>query len=327
LALAGTDPFLVSEAVRGEGAYLRGANGNRFLAEGPLAHPLAELAPRDVVARAIQWQMAIDGADHVYLDLRHLDPDAMPVRFPTIARELAARGLKLATDPLPVAPAAHYFMGGVVASAEGTTSLPGLLAIGEAACTGVHGANRLASNSLLEGLVFGIAAAEAIGAGTQRTTVLCRSNRVGGSAATATTRSRSTGGDPPDEQTVTEWRKEVQRAMSRDVAVVRNRAGLDRARAALAKVAALLAQVDPAVTDAATARAVWEVRNMVAVGLAIVAAAGRRQESRGAHYRDDFPAVDPRLNGRHSIVAGGSWRWGTLAEALDCSPVAPVPVR
>ena len=156
LQLPGETPFLVSEAVRGEGAYLRNHAGERFmLAE----HELAELAPRDVVARGIQKQMVADDADHVLLDLRHLDGTTMRRRFPTIARELDARGLDLATDLIPVAPAAHYFMGGVVADSQGVTSLPGLMAIGEAACTGVHGANRLASNSLLEGLVFGRKAA------------------------------------------------------------------------------------------------------------------------------------------------------------------------
>ncbi len=162
LALPGGRPFLVSEAVRGEGAYLRAAGGDRFM---PGIHPLAELAPRDVVARAIQRQMAADQADHVWLDLRHLDGRAMRRRFPTIARELAARDLDLATDLIPVAPAAHYFMGGVVAGPAGETSLPGLLALGEAACTGVHGANRLASNSLLEGLIFGLEAADRLGGG------------------------------------------------------------------------------------------------------------------------------------------------------------------
>ncbi|HEX5498559.1 MAG TPA: FAD-binding protein, partial [Thermomicrobiales bacterium] len=137
LALPDSEPFLVSEAVRGEGAYLRGRDGERFM---PGLHPLAELAPRDVVARGIQRQMALDGAPSVWLDLRHLEPAAMRARFPTISEQLARRGLDLATDLIPVAPAAHYFIGGVAASPEGVTSLPGLLALGEAACTGVHGA-------------------------------------------------------------------------------------------------------------------------------------------------------------------------------------------
>ena len=123
-------------------------------------HELAELAPRDVVARAIQDQVAKDGGKPVYLDLRHLDPELVARRFPTIAERLATYGLNLASDLIPVAPAAHYFMGGIVADTQGRTSMDGLLAIGEVSCTGVHGANRLASNSLLEGLVFGLRAAE-----------------------------------------------------------------------------------------------------------------------------------------------------------------------
>ena len=136
----------------GARAHLRGKSGERFM---PAIHPLGELAPRDVVARGNLAQMTADRSDHVYLDLRHLDADDVRRRFPSIAAELASRGLDLATELIPVAPAAHYFMGGVVADAFGRTTIPGLLAIGEAACTGVHGANRLASNSLLEGLVFG----------------------------------------------------------------------------------------------------------------------------------------------------------------------------
>src|SRR5215213_7771209 len=126
-------------------------------------HPLAELAPRDVVARAIHRQMALDGRDHVDLDLRHIDPEEMRERFTTITREMAVRVLDLSTFLIPVAPAAHYFIGGFAASTEGITSLPGLLAFGETAATGIHGANRLASNSLLAGLVFGMAGADRLG--------------------------------------------------------------------------------------------------------------------------------------------------------------------
>ena len=157
LAVPGTEAFLVTEAVRGEGAYLLDGDGHRFMTD---LHPLAELAPRDVVARGIQSTMASSETAQVYLDLRHLDGDAMHKRFPTISRELRTRGLDLAIDLIPVAPAAHYFIGGVAADTNGSTSLPGLFALGEASCSGVHGANRLASNSLLEGLVFGLEAAK-----------------------------------------------------------------------------------------------------------------------------------------------------------------------
>ena len=317
LALPGEKPFLISEAVRGEGAYLRAADGTRFLAEGgPSAHPLAELAPRDVVARAIQRQLATDGTDHVHLDLRHLDGPAMRQRFPTIARELAARGLDLATDLIPVAPAAHYFMGGIVAGPTGDTSLPGLLALGEVACTGVHGANRLASNSLLEGLVFGLAAADTL-TDVRREAGDGRRAPVGAthaSPASATTGGRIVSPAFPTTVDLAELRVRLQRAMSRHVAVVRDAAGLAEAAREIALIAAALHAAAPAET---APRATWELRNMALAAGAIVEAAGRREESRGAHFRADFPMTDPRLDGRHLVRDGtGDWRFGGLAEAL-----------
>jgi len=275
LAVPETTPFLVSEAVRGEGAYLRGAGETRFMTA---LHPLAELAPRDVVARAIQRQMGLDGRDHVWLDLRHLDADETRARFPTIGRELASRGLDLTRDLLPVAPAAHYFMGGIVASPTGETSLPGLLALGEASCTGVHGANRLASNSLLEGLVFGLAAADR----------LVAERPPAASSVPSTVNGHAPYGgaadpylSPPRPNGITALRTQLQRSMSRDVAVVRDAAGLAEAAGELAAVAAAL----PAV---GTDRDVLEVRNMTLAAAAIVAAATRREESRGAHFRMDY---------------------------------------
>src|SRR5262249_36917059 len=156
------DPFLVSEAVRGEGAYLRNAAGERFMLR---YSPNAELAPRDVVARAILSEMLAVDAPCAYLDLRHLPEHEVFGRFPTIAAPRRAAGLNLAHDLIPVAPAAHYFMGGVAVDVWARTTVPRLFAVGEVACTGVHGANRLASNSLLEGLVFGRRAAQAIAGG------------------------------------------------------------------------------------------------------------------------------------------------------------------
>ncbi|MBA3415403.1 MAG: L-aspartate oxidase, partial [Chloroflexia bacterium] len=303
LALPGTAPFLVTEAIRGEGAYLRGAAGARFMES---VHPLAELAPRDVVARGIQRQMAIDSAGWVILDLRHLDPATVRARFPTIRAELASRGLDLATDPIPVAPAAHYFIGGVVAGADGRTSLPGLAALGEAACTGVHGANRLASNSLLEGLVFGIAAAERIGHEVVAAATPVDPDRLPRSASTP----KSQGG--PAAAEVVRLRQRLQGTMSRSVAVVRDGPGLEAAATETAAVAAALRD------QPLDRRDLWELRNMTDAAAAIVAAALHRDESRGAHFRADYPEPNPALAGRHSLLGGeadeAGWRFGALAE-------------
>ena len=307
LALPGEVPFLVSEAVRGEGAYLRDAAGERFMTA---VHPLAELAPRDVVARAIHHQMALDDRDHVDLDLRHLGPEEMRERFPTITRELAEHGLDLATDLIPVAPAAHYFIGGVAASAEGITSLPGLLAFGEAAATGIHGANRLASNSLLEGLVFGMAGANRVGREWPR---------LGAEPAPEPASGLKVAGTTLTLDEIAALRAQLQRTMSRRVGVMRHAEGLTRAQEEVDAIAAKLRLKSPKGTlarDAKTRRAFWELRNLVAAARAVIAAADHRQESRGAHYRTDFPEPDPSLDGQHSLSADdGSFRYGTLDEA------------
>jgi L-aspartate oxidase len=277
LKMSGGSPFLISEAVRGEGAWLRDRAGNRFMVA---EHELAELAPRDVVARGIQKQMVEDGLDHAYLDLRHLDPETMRRRFPTIARELASRGLDLATDLIPVAPAAHYFMGGVVADELGETSMPGLLAVGEAACTGVHGANRLASNSLLEGLVFG--------------------RRAG---LNFTPFSQVAQPPAPDNGDVHDWhrdesygallvRRSIQATMSRFVSVVRDARGLGEAIAILTTALDAMPRESSKLDD-------WVDRNMALASLAVASAAVRREESRGAHFRSDFVAADASLEGVH----------------------------
>ena len=303
LAIPGATPFLVSEAVRGEGAYLRDAAGERFMLGH---HLLAELAPRDVVARGIQQQMALDQRDHVDLDLRHLDPDEVRTRFPTITSELASRGLDLATDLIPVAPAAHYFIGGVVADTEGRTSLPGLLAFGEAASTGIHGANRLASNSLLEGLVFGMAGAD----------------RLAEEWPLISAEAASLPPVPEPVQPavglsgeVAELRRQLQRVMSRDVAVVRDAEGLARARAAIDAIAA---EADASVgVPGAESRDRWELRNLIDAARSVIDNAAFREESRGAHYRADFPTANPDLAGEHTLRAeGGSLRFGKLADAL-----------
>ena len=308
LAIPETAPFLVSEAVRGEGAWLRDASGRRFMER---VHPQAELAPRDVVARAIQRQIIADDTDHVSLDLRHLDPGEVRRRFPTIAAELAARGLDMTTDLIPIAPAAHYFMGGIVAGTDGRTSLPGLLALGEASCTGVHGANRLASNSLLEGLVFGLNAADRLSADD----VMTRARRAeparpskAGAAAAAPDHSRTDAGTG-------DLREQLQRTMSRNVSVLRDAGGLTEAARTIQRLRDELLEGASGTVDR---RGTAELRNMLDAAGAIVAAARQRGESRGAHARSDFPITDPDWDGQHSLLSDGQlgrWERGPLSTA------------
>ncbi|MBL8128993.1 MAG: L-aspartate oxidase [Chloroflexia bacterium] len=303
LAMPGASPFLVSEAVRGEGAYLRDAAGERFMLGN---HLLAELAPRDVVARGIQQQMALDQRDHVDLDLRHLDPEEVRARFPTITSELASRGLDLATDLIPVAPAAHYFIGGVAADTEGRTSLPGLLAFGEAASTGIHGANRLASNSLLEGLVFGMAGADRL---AEEWPLIAAENASLPPVPVPVAPEVGHGGN------AAMLRRQLQRVMSQEVAVVRSAEGLARARAA---IDALAAEANARGGDPQTdSRERWELRNLIDAARSVIDNAAFREESRGAHYRSDFPATNADLAGQHTLrAADGSLRFGKLAEVL-----------
>ncbi len=279
LSLPGVPRFLLSEALRGEGAHLLDDRGERFM---PRYHALLELAPRDVVARAITREgLAPDGsARTVYLDLRHSEID-LAARFPGISRFLARHGLSLAKDMIPVRPAAHYLMGGVETDAHGQTSLPGLYAAGEVACTGVHGANRLASNSLLEGLVFGARAAEAMPAAP--------------APARAEALPLPTGAPATDPAGL---RRTLQAEMWRDAGLLRDGPGLRRA---LECLGSLQAQA-PAPADRASA----ELRNMLDVAALVARSALAREESRGAHYRNDFAARDDARYARHSLAVGAA---------------------
>ncbi|MGN8245110.1 L-aspartate oxidase [Cellulomonas soli] len=266
---------LVSEAVRGEGARLLDTDGVRFM---PDVHPMAELAPRDVVAHAIVRQMAATGSDHVWLDARHLGAQFLRRRFPTIHDRLAEHGIDLTTDLVPVAPAQHYHSGGVVTDLAGRTSLRGLYAVGETACTGVHGANRLASNSLLEGLVFAHRAARdiAVKVADGDLPALEPVERAGERAlVAAASRSR------------------VQRLASAGPGVLRDGEGLRRAAAGLAQVPtdAHLCHADGRpLADPQVAE--WETTNVHQVASVLTAAALEREESRGGHARSDFPSPD-----------------------------------
>jgi len=226
----------------------------------------------------------------------------MKARFPNIARELATRGLDFTTDLIPVAPAAHYFMGGIVAGSTGETSLPGLLAIGEAACTGVHGANRLASNSLLEGLVFGLEAADNLNRESPpRTSIAIDTDPTSTFEAVEKT----------DHQLV-DLKQTLQQTMSRHVAVVRDASGL-------AETAAIIAEIENKLPTTIS-RYRWQVANMATAAMAIVEAARRREESRGAHFRSDFPEPQESLAGQHLILTNWqdkTWRAGSLRDVRE----------
>lgn len=259
---------LVTEALRGAGAYLVDAEGRRFMVG---QHELAELAPRDIVAKGIHRQMLLDGAAHVFLDARHVRE--LSDRFPTISGYCRAAGVDPTVDLIPVTPAAHYASGGVQTDLVGQTSIPGLYACGEVACTGVHGANRLASNSLLEGLVF--------------------ARRI----ALDITRSLPPQADPvlasapgfqPSGLQTSAARDELQGAMSRGAGVLRSADSLSEAAEVLAKVA-------KGPRD-------WELDNLLTVATALVGVASARRETRGCHWREDFPDADNDWQGH--LLAG-----------------------
>ncbi|MGW4498626.1 L-aspartate oxidase [Micromonospora sp. NPDC004336] len=269
---------LVSEALRGEGAHLVDGDGKRFMLG---QHELAELAPRDVVAKGIHRVLLATGTDHVFLDARHLGGEFLARRFPTIVASCLAIGVDPASDLIPVAPAAHYASGGVRTDLRGRTSIPGLYACGEVACTGVHGANRLASNSLLEGLVFSRRIAEDVAAGLPEQAQPASTGAwVGGE-----------GWVVPAEATPT-----LQRAMTRGAGVLRSADTLAATAEALTGLGA--GRGRPRTAD-------WEATNLLTVASALVAAAYARRETRGCHWREDFPTADERWHG-HLVGAVGA---------------------
>jgi len=271
---------LLSEALRGEGAVIRDEQGVAFMAG---EHPLADLAPRDVVSRAITRRLVDRGLDHLWLDATSIED--FPKRFPTIWAHCRGAGLDPTREWLPVAPAAHYLCGGIVTDVDGASSLPGLWACGEVACTGIHGANRLASNSLLEGLVFGHRAATAIASGRDGAEPTGAMRGV--PLDEVPVRSPATPLVAPERKGVVELRDRLQRDMTAFAGVLRDGDGLDHAASAVGAVeAALTAGQSP---DGVDERAVAELHNLLTVGLAVVTAAAERRESRGCHHRLDFP--------------------------------------
>jgi L-aspartate oxidase len=290
---------LLSEALRGEGAVLRDEQGVTFMGA---EHPLGDLAPRDVVARAVTRRLVERGLDHLWLDATGIA--GFSARFPSIWQACQGVGLDPGHDWLPVAPAAHYLCGGVLTDLDGAASLPGLWAAGEVACTGVHGANRLASNSLLEGLVFGHRVVAGIAAGKDAPEGTGALRGVTFDAPAPQEIPLGAGGAPAGR-----LRERVQRIMTADAGVMRDAARLDRAEVELRAVEAELGHAGD--IDSV------EVANLVAVGLALVVAARDREESRGAHHRLDFPASAPRVE---RIVHLGRARRLRV-------PVADVPAR
>lgn len=296
---------LISEAVRGEGAHLVDGSGERFMVG---RHELAELAPRDVVAKGIMARMRSTGASHVYLDGRHLGRAMWEHRFPTILASCREHGIDPVTEPIPVVPAAHYASGGVRTDLWGRTSVPGLYACGEVACTGVHGANRLASNSLLEGLVF----AERIARTLPATHDDAHDDSQNDAHDDDAGGRYDTGLRAADEESAglldPSVRGDIQRIMTERCGVLRGAAGLEAAERELLALSARTTG-EPCVEA-------WEATNLHSVALAIVVAARRRTETRGSHWREDHPADDPGWLGHLVTAVEGDGRLTTVYEPL-----------
>ncbi|MFB8022740.1 L-aspartate oxidase [Streptomyces rubiginosohelvolus] len=300
---------LVSEAVRGEGAHLVDADGVRFMLG---QHELAELAPRDIVAKGITRRMHEKGTEHMYLDARHFGAAMWEQRFPTILAACRSHGIDPVTEPIPVSPAAHYASGGVRTDLRGRTTVPGLYACGEVACTGVHGANRLASNSLLEGLVF----AERIAADIAEV----RPPRTEPADAPGDA-------DAPVPLLAPEARTAIQRTTTRGAGVLRSADSLATAAEeleALHREAAADAEADGAKAVVPGVDA-WEVTNLLLVSRVLVAAAREREETRGCHWREDRPDHDDAHGRRHLVVRIGPDRTPVVhrTETAAFPPVRP----
>jgi L-aspartate oxidase len=293
-SLPGAPRFLLSEALRGEGAYLRNDRGERFMER---YHPLLELAPRDVVARAITREgMGKNPGESrlVYLDMRHITGLDLHHRFPGISAFLAQHGMDLHRDLIPVRPAAHYLMGGIQTDLDGRTTLDGLYAAGEAACTGVHGANRLASNSLLEGLVFGARAARAM---LDDALV----PQTAGAVLQTASAPRSASLSASEEVDLESLIARLQGAMWTYAGLLREEKTLRQGITIQQECATALDQLT---TQGKNSRRLVEARALSRVAGVILTSALARTESRGAHYRNDYPERNDAHFQKHSVVGG-----------------------
>jgi L-aspartate oxidase len=283
--------FLISEALRGEGGLLRNRRGERFMEKYDAR---AELAPRDIVARAIDQELKRSGDDCVFLDMTHLGKAFLLEHFPNIYATCREFGVDMATQPIPVVPAAHYVCGGVATDDRGRTTVPGLFAIGEVACTGLHGANRLASNSLLEGMVFGHRAAEA-----------AREAAADAPAPPPVPDWNPGQAVPSDEGVVvTQNWDEVRRLMWNYVGIVRTDKRLQRARR---RLELLREEIREYYWGYLVTRDALELRNIADVASLIVECAARRKESRGLHHNLDHPQRDDARWGTDTVLARGKF--------------------
>jgi len=281
-ALPGASPFLITEALRGEGAILKNIEGRRFM---PDYHPLGELAPRDELSRAIVLEMKKGGGDYVLLDATHISPSILKERFPNTYAACRKHGIDITRDMIPVSPGAHFMIGGIETDTWGRTSIEGLFAVGEVACTGVHGANRLASNSLLEGLVFGARAGTAAAEYAKGKRIPSKISLETGDIKTGGTKER---GGISRISKVTGVREAIQRIMWEHVGIIRSGHSLQKA---LEEIDSLL----PALRGEGLTRKELEVSNMLLTSRLIASSALKRRESIGAHYREDFPRWGGRV--------------------------------